>query len=164
MRRVVAAVAVAGSLLTACSSETPEPFKSETPLRGSVIAAQVIAEDIAFDPQEARRPRFFVCQGLSGCARSSPVDGEYYPGVVLASAIDSQVDFDSQFAMYVLGASFEEATLDQTTVHIRVTPRRRGFQMVKLDGTSVLPIIDPQFRFEGPDGTAFCSSTWGGCG
>ena len=160
----MAAVAVAGAVMTACSPSTPEPFRSEPPLRGSVIAAQVIAEDIAFDPGNARRPRFFVCQGLSGCARSSPVDGEYYPGLVLPSAIDSQIDFDSQFALYLLGGAFEEATLDQTTVRIRVATRERGFQMVKLDGRSVLPIIDPQFRFQAPDGTAFCSSSWGGCG
>lgn len=160
----MASVAVAGSLLGACSSSTPEPFRSETPVRGSVIAAAVIAEDVAFNPADARRPRFFVCQGLSGCARSSPADGEYYPGVVLPSAVDTQVDFDSQFVLYLLGATFEEAALDQITVRVRVTPRERGFQMVKLDGRSVLPIIDPQFRFQGPDGTAFCSSTWGGCG
>ena len=160
----MAAVAVAGSLLVACSSSTPEPFQSEPPVRGDVIAARVIAEDVAFDPADARRPRFFACQGLSGCARSSPADGDYYPGVVLPSAVDSQVDYGAQFVLYLLGAHFEEAALEQTRVNVKVTPREKGFQMVKLDGRSVLPIIDPQFRFLGPDGTAFCSSTWGGCG
>src|SRR5688572_3208072 len=125
MRRLVAAVAVAGSLLTACSSDTPEPFRTSSPLTGSIVVARVVADDQTFARADAKRPRFVPCQGLSGCARTSPGTGDYYPSVVLPSGVDDQLDFTQEFVLYLVGAAFVEATFDQTTVHIRVTERAR---------------------------------------
>jgi hypothetical protein len=160
----VAAVAVTGSLLTACSSGTPSPFASETPIRGSTIAAEVLVNDPSFAPSDAKRPRFVACQGLSGCARTSPIEGEYYPGVIFPAAVDGRVDFSQEFVLYVVGAEFDEATLDQTTVHVRLAAKPKGFQMVKLDGRDVTTIVDPTFSFENENGAAICTSMWEGCG
>jgi len=160
----VASVAVAGSLLPACSSSTPAPFRSEPPARGDVIAARVIAEDPTFDPETARRPRFVPCQGLSGCARSSPESGEFYPGVIVPTPADASVDYSQEFVLYLAGASFDQATLDGTTVHVRVARQARDFQMVKLDGQQVLTIAYPTFSFEDENGSVICTSDWGGCG
>ena len=160
----MAAVAVSGSLLTACSPSIPEPFASTSPVPGSVIAANVVATDTAFVPANAKRPRFVPCQGLSGCARSSPGTGDYYPGVILPSAADDQVDYSREFVLYLAGASFDQATLEQTTVHVRLQPRSNGFQMVKLDGRDVLPLTAPTFSFEDEAGTVICTSMWMGCG
>jgi hypothetical protein len=160
----VAAVAVAGSLLTACSSGTPAPFASDTPVRGSTVAAEVLANDTSFTSSYAKRPRFVPCQGLSGCARSSPVTGDYYPGAIVPTAVDSQVDFSQEFVLYLVGAEFDQATLDRTTVHVRVQPRSKGFQMVKLDGRDVSLIADATFSFEDENGNVICASMWEGCG
>jgi hypothetical protein len=159
----VAAVAVAGSVLTACSSGTPAPFRSEAPIPGSVIAARVIGEDPTFDPEAAKRPHFVPCSGLSGCARSSPEAGEFYPGVTLPTNIDDQVDYSAQFVLYLAGATFDAATLDGATVHVRVTKSARGFQMVKLAQQDVLTLASPTFSFQTADGTVLCSSSWEGC-
>jgi hypothetical protein len=155
----VAAVAVTGSLLTACSSGTPSPFASETPVRGSTVAAEVLVNDLSFAPSDAKRHRFVPCQGLSGCARSSPSTGDYYPGVIFPTAVDSQVDFSEEFVLYLVGAEF-----DQTTVHVRVKPRAAGFQMVKLDGRDVSVLVDAMFSFEDANGAVICTSMWEGCG
>ena len=160
----MAAVAVAGSLLTACSSSTPTPFAATTPVAGSQIAATIIATDTAFVAANAKRPRFVPCQGLSGCARSSPGTGDSYPGVTLPTGVDDQVDYAQEFVLYLVGATFDQATLDQATVHVRLQPRSNGFQMVKLDGRDVLPIVDPTFSFEDEAGTVICTSMWAGCG
>jgi len=160
----VAAVAVTGSLLAACSSSPPAPFASEPPIRGDVIAARVIAEDVAFAPANAKRAKFVPCQGLSGCARTSPGSGDYYPGVNLPTSIDSQVDPTQEFVVYLVGSAFDQATLDGTTIHVRVQPKSKGFQMVKLDGRGVLPIADPTFSFEDETGKVICTSAWEGCG
>jgi hypothetical protein len=162
VRRLVASVAVAGVALTACSSSTPEPFRSDAPIPGSVIAARVIADDPIFDPDAARRPHFVPCRGLSGCARSSPEVGEYYPGVALRANVDDEVDYTEQFVLYLAGAAFEQATLDGTTVHVRVSARARGFQMVKLTGQDVLT-VEPTFSFQTADGSVLCTSSWEGC-
>ena len=158
----MAAVAVAGSVLTACSSSTPAPFRSEAPITGTVVAARVIADDPTFDPDAAARPHFVPCRGLSGCARSSPETGEYYPGVSLPPKIDDEVDYTEQFVLYLAGASFEQATLDGSTVHVRVSKRESGFQMVKLSGQDVLA-LNPTFSFQTDDGTVLCTSSWEGC-
>ena len=163
MRRLVASVAVTGSLLTACSGSTPAPFQTESPLRGDVIPARVIAEDRIFDPETATRPRFVPCEGLSGCARTSP-QGDYYPGVDLPSGIDSQVDLSQEFVLYLAGGDFDQATLDGTMVHVRLAGTAKGFQMVKLDGQQVLAIPNPTFSFETENGTVICTASWGGCG
>jgi hypothetical protein len=160
----VAAVAVTGSMLTACSGETPAPFRSEPPLAGSVIAARVIADDTAFDPDFAKRPRFVPCQGLSGCTRSSPTASEYYPGVTLPPNVDDQVDYSDQFVLYLAGAAFDAATLDQATIHVRLRERPKGFQMVKLTGQGVLGVPNPTFVFQNEAGGTICTSSWEGCG
>jgi len=159
----VASVAVTGSLLTACSTPTPAPFPTEPPVRGEVIPARLIAEDRIFDPGTATRPRFVPCQGLSGCARTSP-QGDYYPGVDLPSGIDSQVDLSQEFVLYLAGGDFDQATLDGATVHVRLTETTKGFEMVKVDGQQVLSIPNPTFSFEREDGTVICAASWGGCG
>ena len=164
MRRLVASVAVTGSLLTACSSGTPAPFRTEPALAGSVVAAQVLVTDPTFAPSDAKRPRFVPCQGLSGCARSSPATGDYYPGVVVPSGVDGKVDFSQELVLYLVGVEFDQATLDGTTVHVRVAPKTEGFQMVKLDGQDVLAVIDPRFSFEDENGAVICTSMWEGCG
>jgi len=160
----VASVAVTGSLLAACSSSTPAPFASEPPLRGSVVAAGVLAEDPAFDVTSARRARYVPCQGLSGCARTSPASGSYYPGVILPTDVDGQVHYSQEFVLYLVGATFDQATLDGSTVHIRLETRPKGFQMVKLDGQQVLAIPGLVFSFENPSGHVICTSGWQGCG
>jgi hypothetical protein len=164
MRRLVAAVAVTGSLLTACSSGTPSPFASETPVRGSAIAAEVLVNDTLFTPSDAKRSRFVPCQGLSGCARSSPATGDYYPGVIFPTGVDGRVDLSQEFVLYLVGAEFDQATLDQATVHVRLVTKSKGFQMVKLDGRDVLTIVDPTFSFEDETGAVICTSMWEGCG
>jgi len=164
MRRLVAAVAVTGSLLTACSSGTPEPFRSETPVPGSTIAAEVLITDTEFAPSDAKRPHFVPCQGLSGCARTSPAIGDYYPGVIFPAAVDGQVDFSQEFVLYIVGAEFDQATLEGATVHLRLVRRSKGFQMVKLDGQDLFAIVDPTFSFEDENGTVICTSGWEGCG
>jgi hypothetical protein len=164
VRRLVAAVAVAGSLLTACSSGTPAPFRSEPAIPGSTIAAEVLITDTEFAPSDAERPRFVPCQGLSGCARTSPEVGDYYPGVIFPSAVDGQVDFSQEFVLYLVGAEFDQATLDGTTVHVRLVKKSKGFQMVKLDGQDVLAVVDPAFSFEDTNGALICGSGWEGCG
>jgi hypothetical protein len=163
MRRLVAAVAVAGPLLAACSSSTPAPFRTEAPIPGSAIAARVVADDPEFDPAATRRPHFVPCSGLSGCARSSPQAGEYYPGVTLPANVDDEVDYTQQFVIYLAGAEFEDATLDGPTVHVRLTERSRGFQMVKLAQQDVLTLASPTFSFVTASGTALCSASWEGC-
>ena len=160
----MASVAVTGSLLTACSASTPAPFRSEQPIRGSVVPAKILTDDAAFDPASARRARFVPCQGLSGCARSSPVSGDYYPGAVLPTGVDAQVDYSQEFVLYLAGATFDQATLDQSTVHVRVELRAKGFEMVKLDGQDVLATPSPTFSFEDPNGRVICTSGWEGCG
>jgi len=157
----VASVAVSG-MLTACSASTPAPFRTEPPQPGDIIPARLIAEDRAFDPSTATRPRFVPCQGLSGCSRTSP-EGDFYPGVDLPSAIDSQVDFSQEFVIYLAGGDFDTATLDGTTIHVRLQRTSHGFQMVKLDGQGVLSIPSPTFSFENEDGTVICTSGWEGC-
>lgn len=164
MRRYVAAVAVAGMTLTACSP-TPHPaFESSSPAPGTVIPARVIADDGSFGAAATGRPRFVPCQGLSGCARTSPDRGEAYPGVVLPSGVDDQVEYSQELVLYLVGAAFEEATFDWPTVHIRVRPRERGFQMVKLGASDVFSVLDPKFSFENEDGKVICTSSWEGCG
>lgn len=162
MRRFVAAVVVAGVALTACSA-SDAPFETSSPLPGSVVPARVVADDRAFAAENATRPRFVPCQGLSGCARTSP-SGDSYPGVVLPSGVDDEVDFAQEFVLYLTGAAFVEATVQQGTVRVRVRPRDGGFQMVKLDGREVLSIVDPRFSFEDENGRAICTSMWEGCG
>jgi hypothetical protein len=161
----VAAVALAGVVLTACSSSTPSPFSSSSPLPGSIISARVVADDRSYVPQSDIRPRFVPCQGLSGCARTSPTGGDAYPGVILPTGVDSQVDYGQEFVVYLVDATFDAATLDQTTVHIRVNRRERGFQMVKLDGQDVFSVFEPSFSFEdAATGKQICESKWEGCG
>lgn len=160
----MAAVAVAGALLAACSSDTPEPFRTTSPLTGSVVVARVVAEDRTFAPADAKRPRFVPCQGLSGCARTSPGTGDSYPSAVLPTGVDDQIDFTQEFVLYLVGASFTEATFDQITVHVRVAERDKGFQMVKLDGREVNSVVDPTFSFEDEAGNVICTSKWEGCG
>jgi hypothetical protein len=162
VRRFVSAVVVAGSVLAACST-TPSPFDSSSPLPGSVIPARVVADDRAFAAESTIRPRFVPCQGLSGCARTSP-SGDSYPGVVLPSGVDDEIDFAQEFVLYLIDAAFVEATVQQGTVHLRVRPRERGFQMVKLDGREVLSVVDPRFSFEDESGRVICTSMWEGCG
>jgi hypothetical protein len=149
--------------MTACSSSTPAPFQSRPPVPGDVIAARTIAEDPTFDPSVTRRPRFVPCQGLSGCARSSPATGEYYPGVIVPSPVDASVDYSQEFVLYLTGASFDQATLEGTTIHVRLATKPRGFQMVKLDGQGVLTVGSPAFSFENEGGTVICTSGWEGC-
>ena len=144
----MASVAVAGSLLPACSSPTPAPFRSEPPPRGDVIAARVIAEDRTFDP------RF----------RGGAASRHFYPGVIVPTPADASVDYSQEFVVYLAGASFDQATLDGTTVHVRVSRQARDFQMVKLDGQQVLSIATPSFSFEDESGAVICTSGWGGCG
>lgn len=160
----MAAVAVAGLALTACSSSPHPAFESSTPLPGGIIPARVIAEDRSFVSPGTARPRFVPCQGLSGCARTSPATGDAYPGVVLPSGVDDQIEYSSEFVLYLVNAAFEEATFNRPTVHIRVRPRENGFQMVKLDGRDVLSVVDPSFVFEDADGKVICMSSWEGCG
>jgi hypothetical protein len=124
----------------------------------------VIAEDRAFVSSGTGRPRFVPCQGLSGCARTSPATGDAYPGVILPSGVDDQIEFSSEVVLYLVNAAFEEATFDLPTVRIRVRTRERGFQMVKLDGRDVLSVVDPSFWFEDEDGKLICMSSWEGCG
>jgi hypothetical protein len=159
----VTAVAVACSALTACSSSTPTPFERETPLAGNVVSARVLADDPSFVAQTTTRPRFVPCQGLSGCARTSPATGDAYPGVVLPSGVDDNVDISQEIVLYIVDAEFQEATLDQAVVHVRVRPRERGFQMVKLDGREVLSVVQPRFWFEDEGGGVICTSAWEGC-
>jgi len=159
----VAAVAVTGSLLTACSGATPAPFRSEPPLTGDVLAARVIADDTAFDPDTATRPRFVPCRGLSGCARSSPETGSYYPGVTLPANVDDEVDYSEQFVLYLVGAAFDQATIDGTTVRVRLSRRAKGFQMVKLTGRDLLGFPSPTFVFQDEAGRRICTSSWEGC-
>ena len=130
---------------------------------GSVIAARVIADDPSFDPASARRLHFVPCAGLSGCARVSPQSGEYYPGADVPADVDDQVDYTEQFVIYLAGAQFEAATLEGTTVHVRVTPEKKGFQMVKLTGQGVLTLATPTFSFQTSSGAVLCTSSWEGC-
>ncbi len=160
----MAAVAVAGLALTACSSSPDPAFETTTPLPGSVISARVIADDRSFAAPGTGRPRFVPCQGLSGCARTTPATGDAYPGVVLPPGIDDQIEHGQEFVLYLVGAGFLEATFNNPTVHVRVKAREGGFQMVKLDGREVLAVVDPRFSFEDEDGDVICTSSWEGCG
>lgn len=158
----MAAVVGTSVALAACSA-SDVPFDTSSPLPGSVIPARVVADDRAFVAESTTRPRFVPCQGLSGCARTSP-SGDSYPGVVLPSGVDDEIDFAQEFVLYLIDAAFVEATIQEGTVHLRVRPRERGFQMVKLDGREVLSVVDPRFSFEDESGRVICTSMWEGCG
>ena len=160
----MAAVAVAGMTLTACSSSPHPAFDSGSPLPGSVISGRVIAEDRSFVSPASGRPRFVPCNGLSGCARTSPATGDAYPGVTLPAGIDDDIDYTQEFVLYLVGAAFEEATFEQFTAHIRVRPREGGFQMVKLDARQLFSVVEPTFSFQDEDGETLCTSSWEGCG
>jgi hypothetical protein len=164
VRRFVAAVAVAGMSLTACSASPHPAFEGGAALPGTVISGRVIAEDRSFVSPASGRPRFVPCQGLSGCARTSPGTGEAYPGVTLPAGIDDQIDYTQEFVLYLVGAAFEEATFEQFTAHIRVRPREGGFQMVKLDGRELFSVVEPTFAFQDDKGKVLCTSSWEGCG
>ena len=159
----MATVLAVGGALTSCSSPSTDPFTRPSEAPGIIVAGRVVADDPAFDPAAARRPRFVPCQGLSGCARTSPVDGDYYPGLNLPPTVDTEVDFDSQAILYLVGAKFVSATLEDDTVHVRLEPRLTGFQMVKLDGREILTVPVIRYSFErGTD--VLCVSGLEGCG
>ena len=160
----MAAVAVAGASLTACSSSPHPAFESSTPLPGAVISGRVIAEDRFFSSAATGRPRFVPCQGLSGCARTSPSTGDAYPGLTLPPGIDDDIDYTQEFVLYLVGAAFEEASFEKYVAHIRLRPRDGGFQMVKLDARELLTVVDPTFSFEDDTGKVLCTSSWEGCG
>lgn len=160
----MAAVAVAGASLTACSSSPHPAFESGTPLPGTVISGRVIAEDRSFTSAAAGRPRFVPCQGLSGCARKSPGTGDAYPGVNLPPGIDDDIDYTQEFVLYLVGVAFEEASFEDHTAHIRVRPREGGFQMVKLDARELFTSVEPRFTFQDDTGKVLCTSSWEGCG
>lgn len=126
------------------------------------MVARVIADDASFDPNNAKRPRFVACQGLSGCARTSPTDGELYPGVVLPAGADDEVDFSAEVVLYLLGSRFVQADLVSDVVHIKLEERSAGFQMVKLDAREILPLPLPRFSFE-VGSRRLCIAFWEGC-
>ena len=160
----MAAVAMAGASLTACSSSPHPAFETGSPLPGTVISGRVIAEDRSFTSQASGRPRFVACSGLSGCARTSPATGAAYPGVNLPKGIDDNIDYTQEFVLYLVGAAFEEASFEEFTAHIRVRPREGGFQMVKLDARELFTAVEPKFSFEDDTGKVLCTSSWEGCG
>jgi len=158
----VAAVLAAGSALAACSgSAAPEPDLPAN--RSSAVAGRVLVDDPAFDPAAAKRPRFVPCHGLSGCARSAEGVGDFYPGVSIPESADLAVDHTVELVLYLVGARFERADLEQGTVHITVVSRPAGFQMVKLDGSEILALASVVFSFE--EGTdVICRGGLEGCG
>jgi len=157
----VAAVVVAGSALAACS--LPPAPKDSVQTGSRAVAARVVADDPSFSAASAKRPRFFPCQGLSGCARESADAGPAYPGVEIPPAVDGEVDYSAEFVIYLVGARFVEADLVGGNVVVKVTERPSGFQMVKLDARDLATIGTPTFSFEESSRT-ICSSSWGGCG
>ncbi len=161
----MAAVAVAASTLAACSSGTTEPFTQPTAPPGEAIAGRVVADDPGFPTGLAKRPRFVPCRGLSGCARTDPVIGAYYPGASLPAGVDDEVDYSVEMVVYLVGARFVAAGLARSTVHVEVEEREAGFQMVKLDGRDVFVLDEPRFRFA-QRGRAICVVEPGeeGCG
>ncbi|MFY9586468.1 MAG: hypothetical protein WAT66_03320 [Actinomycetota bacterium] len=160
----MAAVAVAGASLTACSSSSHPAFEGPTPLAGTVISGRVIVEDRTFTTAAAGRPRFVPCQGLSGCARTSLSTGEAYPGAKIPPGIDDDIDYTQEFVLYLVGAAFEEATFEDHTAYIRLRPRDGGFQIVKLDARELFTSVEPRFSFQDDAGKVLCTSSWEGCG
>jgi hypothetical protein len=160
VRRLVAAVAVAGAMLPACSPSTPAPFRTQPPLPGSIVAGDVIAEDLSFPPERSTRARYVPCQGVAACLRTANT----YPGTTISADVESGVRFTQFFIIYLVGASFDQATFDGTTVHVRIQPRATGLQIAKLDGSDVLPVADPTFSFQDENGKVLCTSSWEGCG
>jgi hypothetical protein len=129
-----------------------------------VVAARVVADDPAFPASSARVPRFVPCRGLSGCARSATGIGEFYPGAVVPPGADDDVDHTIEFLLYLVGARFEQADLAGDTLHVEVTERSGGFQMVKLDGRLVLASTGVRVSFE-QRGRVICETepSWEGC-
>lgn len=158
----MAAVLAAGSALAACSgSATPKADIPEN--RSSAVAARVLVDDPAFDPATAKRPRFVPCHGLSGCARSAAGVGDFYPGATIPESADLAVDHTIELVLYLVGARFERADLEQGTVHVKVVSRPAGFQMVKLDGSEILAVPSVVYSFE--EGTELiCRGGLEGCG
>jgi len=163
MRRMVAAVLALGGALVSCTSSSSDPFTEPPPARGAVVAAKVVVDDPAFDPSLARRPRYVPCIGLSGCARSSPAVGDFYPGANIPDAADQDVNYSSQVVLYLVAAHFETATLEDDTIHVRLTPRPAGFEMVKLDASEILTVPVPRYSFE-HGAAVLCASGLEGCG
>lgn len=158
----MAAVLAAGSALAACSGSAAP--KADVPAnRNSAVAARVLVDDPAFDPATAKRPRFVPCHGLSGCARSAEGVGDFYPGAAIPESADLAVDHTIELVLYLVGARFERADLEQGTVHVEVVTRSAGFQMVKLDGSEILALPNVIYSFE--DGTGvICRGGLEGCG
>jgi hypothetical protein len=163
MRLLLLAVAL-GFIASACSDATSDPRARSSVPRRSVVAARVVADDTAFPASSARVPRFVPCQGLSGCARSATGIGELYPGAVIPPGADVDVDHTVEFLLYLVGARFERADLAGDTLHVEVTERAGGFQMVKLDGRQVLASMGVGVSFE-QRGRVICSTgpSWEGC-
>ena len=158
----MAAVLAAGSALAACSGSAP--VSSDVPAnRSSAVAARVLADDPTFDPAAAKRPRFVPCHGLSGCARSAEGVGDFYPGATVPESADIAVDHTVELVLYLVGARFERADLEQGTVHIKVVSRPAGFQMVKLDGSEILALPNVVYSFEEGTGV-ICRGGLEGCG
>ena len=158
----MAAVLAAGSALAACSgSAAPE---ADVPAnRTSAVAARVLVDDPTFDPSAAKRPRFVPCHGLSGCARSAEGVGDFYPGATIPESADLAVDHTVELVLYLVGARFDRADLEQGTVHVKIVSRPAGFQMVKLDGTEILALPSVVYSFEeGND--LICRGGLEGCG
>lgn len=158
----MAAVLAAGSALAACSGPAVE--SGDLPAdRSSAVAARVLVDDPVFDPAAAKRPRFVPCHGLSGCARSASGVGDFYPGATIPESADLAVDHTVELVLYLVGARFQRADLEQGTVHIKVVSRPAGFQMVKLDGSELLALPNVVYSFE--EGTAvICRGGLEGCG
>jgi hypothetical protein len=163
VRRLVAAVLAAGSALAACSG-TPAPEADDLPEnRTSVVAARVLVDDPAFDPSVARRPRFVPCVGLSGCARSTEREGDFYPGADISDSADAEVDHTAELVLYLVAARFDRADLEGNVLHVKVVERPAGFQMVELDGREVLALPSVVYSFE-EGSRAICAGSLEGCG
>lgn len=150
--------------LAACSGDsiTPPAGGAGSPARA--VAARIVADDSNFDAAAAQTPRFVACRGLSGCARSAPGIGDRYPGAAIPASADDEVDHTVEFVLYLVGARFEQADLADDTLHVAVTERDGGLQMVKLDGRHVLASAGVSIRFVAR-GREICrmGPSWEGC-
>lgn len=152
--------------LAACGGDTAGPAARPTGSSTSVVVGRVVADDPGFEAAAANAPRFVACRGLSGCARSAPGTGERYPGAAIPAEADAEVDHTAEFVLYLIGARFEQADLADDTLHVAVTERDGGLQMVKLDGRQVFAAsAGVGVAFEAR-GRLICrmGPSWEGCG